>query len=465
MSEFEPGNNPHIDENMEDMPEEEILFDKYTELRNKADEILAELKEEARLEKEQMGNTSPVEEDDISEQAESQEKSEVDEKTIKELFDIYLPIPFNSKTFNSEHTPNLSNILYSQVLCYETIHSPEITISTLKYTTERINLVLPEIKNLINILSTNTIDSHNPQITSYLKQISYYQNELLLLREQLNYKVENHLFLEESSIEEALGKFRLYKSKLLQLPKNSPQFNDTKNVMSIYEQYIKEQFKQSPEKYGLGKSKAFDIDINSILHQFIDTELTKDESFRQKDITENKNNIITELRQTPGIVGVIPMAEGTIGSKNADIMAITLKKELSPDEINNALQILYAQIQKSARSRDINTLDFDNIDLYNQNGRITLSETQSDSTITLSELFQVHLIKVAKRSTDLKYDHTYQPHNQAMAKFSQDWNNPNNISSLSDSFYEKKDDKIAKKDFNRDLFQLSVQDVLNLPLA
>jgi hypothetical protein len=395
------------------------------------------------------------------------EGSEINENQIETILDQYIPLEIHGDNLNPENIPNISEVVYSQIINYESLSSEDDALDTVRHTLNRINQVLPKINENIHILDASESLSSNPKVVAYKNRLLDYQRELLLLKEQLEYKLENHLFLQDTLIQNALDQYRLYKAKLERLPTDSEERPDIENILSIYESHIKEQYKQSPEKYGLGASKAFDIDINKLIEQFMEVSPTREESYRQKNITETRQSILTELRQTPGVVGVIPIPEGTAGSKSADIIAITLKypDNISPDEINNGLTLLYSQIQSSANLIGVNSLDSDNIDLYTAKDEISLAEHQPNSTRDLSSLFQLHRIKIAKRSTDFKYDTNYRPETQATAKFSLDWDNPNNISVLTDSYCENSDGKITKADFNRALFQLSVQDILDISLA
>jgi hypothetical protein len=395
------------------------------------------------------------------------EGNEIGENQVDAILNQYIPLEFHGDNLNPENIPNISEVVYSQIINHESLSSEDDAPNTVRHTLNRINQVLPKINENIHILDVSESLLRNPKVLAYKNRLLDYQRELLLLKEQLEYKLENHLFLQDTLIQNALDQYRLYKAKLERLPTDSEERPDIENILSIYESHIKEQYKQSPEKYGLGKSKAFDIDINKLIEQFMEASPTRDESYRQRNITETRQSILTELRQTPGVVGVIPIPEGTAGSKSADIIAITLKSpdNISPDEINNGLKLLYSQIQRSANLIDFNSLDSDNIDLYTAKDEISLAEHQQNSTRDLSSLFQLHLIKIAKRSTDFKYDTNYSPETQATAKFSRDWDNPNNISVLTDSYYTNLDGKSTKSELNRALLQLSIQDILGIPLA
>ena len=375
------------------------------------------------------------------------EGNEIGENQVDPILNQYIPLEFDCDKLNPENILNISEVVYSQIINYESLSSEDYAPNTIRHTLNRINQALPKINENIHILDDSERLSSNPKVLAYKSRFLDYQRELLLLKEQLEYKLENNPFLQGNSIEESLDKFRLYKSKLNQLPENSAEKNDIEDIMSIYKNHISEQFKQSPEQYGIGKSQSLNLDIERIVNQFIEVK-----QYHQPDIADARQTIITELSQTPGVVGVIPLPEGTQGTQNFDIIAITLKSNnVSPDKIDKALKLLYSQIQTSAQKRDEvsqNILDVNNIELY-----------------TNGKDIELHRIKVAKRSTDFKYHQEYNPHNQAMSRYSQNWDNRNNIPTLTDSYcYSERGDLITTP-FNKSLFQLSAQQVLGLPLA
>ena len=394
------------------------------------------------------------------------EGNEIGENQVDPILNQYIPLEFDGDKLNPENILNISEVVYSQIINYESLSSEDYAPNTIRHTLNRINQALPKINENIHILDDSERLSSNPKVLAYKSRFLDYQRELLLLKEQLEYKLENNPFLQGNSIEESLDKFRLYKSKLNQLPENSAEKNDIEDIMSIYKNHISEQFKQSPEQYGIGKSQSLNLDIERIVNQFIEVK-----QYHQPDIADARQTIITELSQTPGVVGVIPLPEGTQGTQNFDIIAITLKSNnVSPDKIDKALKLLYSQIQTSAQKRDEvsqNILDVNNIELYTNGKDIEekLIESQSDTELDLYQIFQLHRIKVAKRSTDFKYHQEYNPHNQAMSRYSQNWDNRNNIPTLTDSYcYSERGDLITTP-FNKSLFQLSAQQVLGLPLA
>ena len=229
----------------------------------------------------------------------------------------------------------------------------------------------------------------------------------------------------------------------------------------------------------MGKSWPVDVDIETIVNDFIEPNdltnyLTNEQKSHQRNIAEARKNITLELSQTPGVLGVIPIPEGTQGSKTFDIIAITLKPDnnnLSPEEINTALKLLYDQIQDSANSKqdliEDNRLDLGNIEIYT-NGK-PLSDyrvdSQFDSEFSPSQIFQIHRIKVAKRSTDFKYKEEYTDHAMAMARPSHNLDDNNNIPTLSNSYTTQEGTHLTYTPFNQAMFQLSAQKALGLDLA
>lgn len=306
-------------------------------------------------------------------------------------------------------------------------------------------------------------------------KLSKLQLEYSMLRQQLESQLDNGLELEGTPIQDALDQYRRFKSKLEGLSEDSPEQEDIRRVLNIYAQYIKQEFKQSPEKYAIGKSWPVDVDIDEIVDNFIEPNngLTKEQIRRQSDIAEARQNITAELSKTPGVLGVIPMAGETEGSKNFDIIAITLKPNtnLSPEEINTALKLLYSQIQDSANSRqdliEDNRLDTNNIEMY-VNGSLLLLDIpeteQLDLRLNPAQIFQLHPTKVARRSTDFKYTEEYKNHSRAMARPSQKLDN-NNIPTLTNSYTTQEGTHLTPAPFNQAMFQLSAQRALNLHLA
>ncbi len=244
-------------------------------------------------------------------------------------------------------------------------------------------------------------------------KLSKLQLEYSMLRQQLESQLDNGLDLEGTPIQNALDQYRRFKSKLEGLSEDSPEQEDIRRVLNIYAKYIKQEFEQSPEKYSIGTSQPLRIDIGEIVYEFIEpNDLTNEQKSHQRNIAEARKNITQELSQTPGVLGVIPMAGEVEGSKNFDIIAITLKPDnnnLSPEEINIALKLLYSQIQNSANSKqgliEANILDPSNIEIYSDGKPLAdfTEDNKPESELDPSQIFQLHTIKVAKRSTDFKY--------------------------------------------------------------
>lgn len=299
------------------------------------------------------------------------------------------------------------------------------------------------------------------------------QNELTMLGQQLESKLDNGLDLEGTPIQDALDQYRRFESKLESLPDDSLERDDIERVLAISAEYIKKEFEQSPERYAMGKSHPVDININKIVGNFLEpNDLTREQRQRQGDIAEARQNITQELSQTPGIVGVIPIPEGTQGSKIFDIIAITLKPDntLSPDEINIALKFLYFQIQDSAKSRqdliEDNRLDLGNIEIYTNGKPLAdfTGDNQPDSELNPSQIFQLHRVKFAKRSTDFKYKKEYTDHALAMTRPSQSLEDNNNIPTLTYSYTTQEGTHLTLAPFNQAMFQLSAKEALGLDL-
>jgi hypothetical protein len=251
---------------------------------------------------------------------------ELEEKTFDEILDKYIPLDFRGDNLNPEYIPNISSTIYSEILSTENNNLVEFTLN-------RINTVLPEINKSLAILDNSDLNN-NTIITEYKNRLLNYKREILILKEQLEYRLHNEIFLTDINIEDALTKYRLYNEKLTNLQGTTDEPTDIENIMSLYADHIKEQFKQTSENYGSKtKSKALKLNIEELVNQFIETELTREESLHQIFVHDSKNTILQELRQVPGVVGIIPLAEGTIGSKNADIIAITLKNKGLPQNM------------------------------------------------------------------------------------------------------------------------------------
>lgn len=342
---------------------------------------------------------------------------------------------------------------------------------------DKINIKLSEINRGIEAMSSSKSATmrnanHGSDVVDILSTL---QNELTMLRQQLESKLDNGLDLEGTPIQDALDQYRRFESKLESLPDDSLERDDIERVLAISAEYIKKEFEQSPERYAMGKSHPVDIDINKIVGNFLEpNDLTREQRQRQGDIAEARQNITQELSQTPGIVGVIPIPEGTQGSKIFDIIAITLKPDntLSPDEINIALKLLYSQIQSSANSSDnlalinANRLDPNTIEIYTNGQPLAdfTGDNQPDSELNPSQIFQLHRVKFAKRSTDFKYKKEYTDHALAMTRPSQSLEDNNNIPTLTYSYTTQEGTHLTLAPFNQAMFQLSAKEALGLDL-
>lgn len=327
------------------------------------------------------------------------------------------------------------------------------------------------IENKLRLTQLENLDKRSKAIIKNFEEARNkclnLQLEYLMLRQQLESQLDNGLDLEGTPIQNALDQYRRFKSKLEGLSEDSPEQEDIRRVLNIYAKYIKQEFEQSPEKYAIGESWPVDVDIDKIVKDFIE------QGSRQNDIAETRQNITTELSKTPGVLGVIPMAGGTKGSKTFNIIAITLKPNtnLSPEEINTALKLLYSQIQNSANSKKAeikaNILDPNNIEIYS-NGQPLADFTEDnkpESELNPSQIFQLHTIKVAKRSTDFQYRKEYTNHAMAMARPSHNLDDNNNIPTLSYSYTIQGEYGLTYTPFNQAMFQLSAQRALGLDLA
>lgn len=327
------------------------------------------------------------------------------------------------------------------------------------------------IENKLRLTQLENLDKRSKAIIKNFEEARNkclkLQLEYSMLKQQLESQLDNDLKLEGTPIQDALDQYRRFKSKLEGLSEDSPEQEDIKRVLNIYAEYIKQEFEQSPEKYSIGKSWPVDVDIEEIVKDFIE------QGSRQNDIAETRKNITTELSKTPGVLGVIPMAGGTKGSKTFDIIAITLKPDitLSPKEINTALKLLYSQIQNSANAKkaeiEANILDTNNIEIYSNGKPLAdfTGDNQPDSELNPAQIFQLHTIKVAKRSTDFKYKKEYADNAMAMARPSHNLDDNNNIPTLTNSYTTQEGTHLAASQFNQAIFQLSAQQALGLDLA
>jgi hypothetical protein len=370
--------------------------------------------------------------------------------------DIRLNIVFN--------TNNIYLTLERQKQKYPDLENSALITEVLKDIDEKI------VENEKNITTIENVKNLIKNFEEAKAKLSKLQLEYSMLSQQLESQLNSGLKLEGTPIQDALDQYRRFKSKLEGLSEDSPEQDDIRRVLNIYAEYIKHEFEQSPEKYAIGKSYPVGVDINKIVDYFVEpNDLTREQRQKQGDITEARQNITKELSQTPGVLGVIPMAGETEGSKNFDIIAITLKPNtnLSPEEINIAIKLLYSQIQDSAKSRqaliEANRLDLGNIEICT-NGKPLADFTehnQPDSELDPSQIFQLHPIKVAKRYSDVQYNESYVKKSMAIVRPSRDLSDYSNIPTLTDS-YNSKDSKVK---FNQARFQLSAQRALDLYLA
>jgi|GEM_PF-970332 len=370
--------------------------------------------------------------------------------------DIRLDIVFN--------TNNIYLTLERQKQQYPDLENSALITEVLKDIDEKI---VENKKNITTIESVNDLIKNFEEAKAKLSKL---QLKYSMLRQQLEAQLDNGLELEGTPIQDALDQYRRFRTKLEGLSEDSLEREDIRQVLNIYAEYIKKEFEQSPEKYAIGKSYPVSVDINKIVGNFVEpNDLTREQLQRQGDIAEARQNITKELSQTPGVLGVIPIAGETEGSKFFDIIAITLRPNtnLSPEEINIALKFLYFQIQDSAKSRqdliEDNRLDLGNIEIYT-NGKPLADFTehnQPDSELDPSQIFQLHPIKVAKRYSDVQYNEPYVEKSMAIARPSRDLSDYINIPTLTDS-YNSKDGKVK---FNQAMFQLSAQRALDLYLA
>ena len=338
---------------------------------------------------------------------------------------------------------------------------------------DKINIKLSETNRGIEAMSSNRSVNMKGinQNNDLVNLLSTLQNELTMLRQQLESQLDSGLDLEGTPIQDALDQYRRFRSKLEGLSENSLEREDIERVLTIYAEYIKQEFEQSPEKYSIGKSQPLSVDIDKIVDEFIEpNDLTTEHKSHQNNIAETRQNITQELSKTPGVLGVIPMAGETEGSKNFDIIAIILKPDitLSPEEINTALKLLYSQIQTSANSKKAeikaNILDPNNIEIYTNGKPIAdfTGDNKPESELNPSQIFQLHRVKVAKRSTDFKYKEEYTDHVMAMARPSQSLEDNNNIPTLTNSYTTQEGTYLVSTQFNPAMFQLSAQQALGL---
>ena len=275
--------------------------------------------------------------------SEMRKDNEINNRTenLDLILDKYVPFLLTGNNLSSENINNISNVLYSEIQDLEEISNQDKSIEFINYILDRIRKVTPKINESLETLEQASLEAKNHLVIDYKARLLDYKKELLLLEEQLTYHLNQDPFVKDKNIKYSLDKYRAYRAKLEGLESNSNEIPDIKGVMDLYAQHIKNQFSNSPEKYGVGKAKSFKLDINKLVNEFIEVDSTKDQVYRQKDIVESKSIVIKELSQTPGVVGVIPLPEGSVGSHSGDVIAITLESsDLTPDEVNQALNLL-----------------------------------------------------------------------------------------------------------------------------
>jgi hypothetical protein len=392
---------------------------------------------------------------------EFKDKTELPPDFVSEILEALSPDVKLDIVFN---TNNIYLTLERKKQEYPDLENSALITEVLKDIDEKI---VENEKNITTIENAKNLIKNFEEAKAKLSKL---QLEYSMLSQQLESQLNSGLKLEGTPIQDALDQYRRFKSKLEGLSEDSLEREDIRRVLNIYAEYIKQEFEQSPEKYAIGKSYPVGVDIEKIVDNFVEpNNLTREQVSRQNDIAAVRQNITQELSQTPGVLGVIPIAGETEGSKFFDIITITLRPNtnLSPEEINIALKLLYSQIQDSAKSRqdliEANRLDTNNIEMY-VNGSLLLDMAkieQLDLRLDPAQIFQLHPIKVARRSTDFKYKEEYTDHSMAMSRPAQNLEDKSNIPTLTDS-YTSQDGKVK---FNQARFQLSAQRALDLYLA
>lgn len=129
------------------------------------------------------------------------------------------------------------------------------------------------------------------------------------------------------------------------------------------------------------------------------------------------------------------------------------------------IKLLYSQIQNSANAkkaeREANILDTNNIEIYTNGKPIAdfTEDNKPESELNPSQIFQLHKVKVAKRSTDFKHKEEYTDHSMAIARPSQ------GLPTLTNSYTTHEGTHLTYTQFNQAMFQLSAQNALGLDLA
>lgn len=454
MSEFEPKISPSIDETIDDMPEEEILFDKNTPLREKADEIIANLRFEHNLEQ-----INPPVPSDIR---------DVILKDIELEFD-YILDKYITSTFGGEKGLNPELIGYISSVIYEKINTLSLKSSEYENTQlletifSKINKVVERITINVNIIQESLEFDKNPIFKTYIASLLSCENELLLLQEQLQYRLNREISIENISIENAVEQYRLYRSKLERIGKWSKEREDINSILEMYKNYFETRFENRKEKYSQGFAESTSPDINTLVSLFAFTDIESNERFHQNNIRSSKPEIISNLVKTPGVFAVISIPPDSIGSKNSDIVALTLKSDkdlpISPLEIDRGLNILLSKLHTSAQANQ--DVDISDIMFYGKEGKIyETPEASQEQDTSLEDIFNFHFIRVSNRTNNF----ISTPNKVlALARHTEVWNNPAKIAQLSNVYFNN--DKKEYCPLNPILFQLSVQQALGLPLA
>lgn len=291
------------------------------------------------------------------------------------------------------------------------------------------------------------------------------QNELVLLKQQLEYRLNNKIELEGVSIEEAVSQYRKYKAKFEKLSENSLEREDIEEILEIYTAYIKEEFEKTPEKYAQGLAKAIPLDIETFISLFQFTDLEQDTKYHQRNITETRPEIISNLVKTPGIVATISLPPDSIGTRNADVIAFTLKAEvekiLSPFEIEQALNIFLSKLHQAVNEKEeVDNIDKSDIVFYGKGKTYDTPIDNIEQNTKLEDIFNFHFIKIQKRTSEFTPIDSIA---RATARPTTNWNDPNNIAEISNTYFNTKDNITSP--LNETLFQLSAQNALGIKLG
>jgi hypothetical protein len=485
MSEFEPRNNPYIDESMEEMPEEEILFDKHTPLREKADEILDELKEEARLEK---GNLE--EEIDSETQISTPEKIEIDESQIAEY-----------------DTRDLIELIYSLTI-HEGDNEQIQTLSNLIATCQsKIDHTNQEIYSTQNLIALYKNQSGSARDKTLLEDMVKKVENLAIEKETFEtlielslYNSEIQLNLNEVPIDTLISRYRIYQTFIYQynIPNHSPIIPHLKNIAEQYHSQILHLIESEhiDEKYGLGSATGTPLSIPR-LEEFLvpDTKaegfweyqkrktaeqqgtgrfLEGDQIREAQDDTIGKKSeefVVKELIQTPGVLMTIDIPKFSVGDTQykADTIVITLDPEfelsVSDDYIQKALYQLIFEFGMLTKKHNDTYKDISGInhespiinDIIHTNPSIKFSKMNSpkDEKLPMHNLLRIHRVQIKTRSdimpTALE-DYKKSPYTK----------DPHNIGLLAKEY--RKHGQSPQEPFDRTDFQIAAQTILGLPI-